>query len=174
MFTESSKRERKHKERDHKDREHHHKDKDREHRDKEHKKPSSPRRHATESVTVTQREHEHVINVTNKDDDYSEVTVSNYYVPNGNITAPVLDGFIVKNTDLSSPRNGTIPIPHMKRVDSDSDVYSSQVNSPLVSSGTKVTLRVNGVGVLTTLSVPSKFSESPRDALVSVIGCHRE
>eukprot|EP00029_Vermamoeba_vermiformis_P007482 TRINITY_DN3255_c0_g1_i1.p1 TRINITY_DN3255_c0_g1~~TRINITY_DN3255_c0_g1_i1.p1 ORF type:complete len:543 (-),score=148.77 TRINITY_DN3255_c0_g1_i1:79-1707(-) len=134
---ESSKRERKHKERDHKDREHHHKDKDREHRDKEQKKPSSPRRHATESVTVTQREHEHVINVTNKDDDYSEVTVSNYYVPNGNITAPVLDGFIVKNTDLSSPRNGTIPIPHMKRVDSDSDVYSSQVNSPLVSSGTK-------------------------------------
>lgn len=88
---------------------------------------------------MQQREQEHVINVTNKDDDYSEVTISNYYTPNGNNTAPALDGFIVKSTDLSSPRHDTaIAIP--KRVEADSDVYSSQVNSPLVSSGTKVTL----------------------------------
>lgn len=141
-----SKRDKKHKE--HRDKE---RDRDREHpthrdkeRDKEHKKPASPRPHATESVTVQQREQEHVINVTNKDDDYSEVTVSNYYAPNGNCAAPALDGFIVKSTDLSSPRtsNGArvlpVPIPGIKHVESDSDVYTSQVNSPLVSSGTKV------------------------------------
>jgi len=125
------KRERKHKE--HRDKEHHH-----HHKDKDHKKASSPRRHATESVTVQQREHEHVINVTNKDDDYGEVTVSNYYAPSGNGNAVSgLDGFMVKSTDLSSPVV-TIPIPGIKRVDSEGDVYSSQVNSPLVSSGTKV------------------------------------
>ncbi len=137
------KRERKHKE--HRDKEHHHHKEHRDkehhhHKDKEHKKSASPR-HTIESVTVQQREHEHVINVTNKDDDYGEVTVSNYYAPNGNgVVRSGLDGFIVKSTDLSSPVV-TIPIPGIKRVDSESDVYSSQVNSPLMSSGTKVSHR---------------------------------
>jgi serine/threonine-protein kinase CTR1 len=160
-----SKREKKHKENRDKDKDHHKdKEKGREHRDKEHKKAVSPRRHPTESITVQQREQEHVINVTNKDDDYSEVTVSNYYAPNGHNTAPALDGFIVQSTDQSSPRNGngttqvlTIPIPGIKRVDSDSDVYTSQVNSPLVSSGKSLHSSSSPPGLL---SLASSGAES--------------
>ena len=161
-----SKREKKHKEHRDKDKDHHKdKEKGREHRDKEHKKTVSPRLHPTESITVQQREQEHVINVTNKDDDYSEVTVSNYYAPNGHNTAPALDGFIVQSIDQSSPRNGngttqvlTMPISGIKRVDSDSDVYTSQVNSPLVSSG-KVRQRCHSQYVLelTALLVAAQF-----------------